>query len=87
MAAQSDMPGATHITAEHRRAFQALTSGTYDNFCLVSCFCDGEPAAAIAAVAIQPAGEDGGEDEYLITPLFVSAVPGMQLTDHDGREA
>lgn len=91
MTAVSGSSGATHITAEHRRAFQALTSGACDNFCLVSCFCDGAPAAAIAAaiaaVTVQPAVEDGGDDEYLITPLFVSVVSSMRLTDHDGREA
>ena len=76
----------TNITHEHRRAFEALTSGRYENFALVSCFCAGEPAAAIATVTVHPAGEDGGEDAYLITPLFVPVVPGMRLTDHDGRE-
>ena len=77
----------TNITAEHRRAFQAFTSGTQDNFCLASCFCDGRPAAAIATVTVHPAGEDGRDDEYLIAPLFVSVVSCMQLTDHDGRAA
>ena len=28
----------TNITEDHRRAFEALTSGRFDNFCLVSCF-------------------------------------------------
>ena len=72
----------TNITDEHRRAFEALTSGRYENFALVFCFCAGEPAAAIASVTVHPAGED----EYLITPLFVPVVPGIRLTDHDGRE-
>ena len=27
----------TNITEEHRRAFEALTSGDYDNFALFSC--------------------------------------------------
>ena len=76
----------TSITHEHRRAFEALTSGHYENFALVSCFCAGKPAAAIATVTAHLAGEDGGEDEYLITPLFVSVAPGMRLTDHDGHE-
>ena len=46
----------TNITDEHRRAFAALTSGRYENFALVSCFCPGEPAAAIATVTVHPAG-------------------------------
>ena len=46
----------------------------------------GKPAAAIATVTVHPAGEGGSEDEYLITPFFVSVVPGMRLTGHDGRE-
>ena len=28
----------THITEEHRRAFEALTGGVHDNFALFSCF-------------------------------------------------
>ena len=76
----------TNITAAHRHAFEALKSGRYDNFCLFSCYCDGQPAAAIAAVTVHPPEDDGGENEYLIEPLFVSVTPGMRLTDHDGRE-
>ena len=40
----------TNITAEHRAAFEALTSGRFDNFALFSCFVEGEPAAAIRAL-------------------------------------
>ena len=79
---------ATNITVEHRRAFDALKSGRYDNFCLFSCYVDGEPAAAIAAVSVhEPDGEGEGEAEYGIHPLFVSVTPAMRLTDHDGTEA
>lgn len=67
----------TNITAEHRAAFEALTSGDYSNFALFSCFLGAEPAAAIVAV-----NRDG--DEYRIVPLFVAVTPGMVLTDHDG---
>ena len=77
----------TNITADHRRAFEALTSGRFQNFCLVSCFVDGEPTAAIAAVNVTPPAEDGGEPEYLISPLFVCPTKAMTLTDHDGRKA
>ena len=38
----------TNINEEHRRAFEALTSGRFDNFCLVSCSVDGEATAAIS---------------------------------------
>ena len=68
----------TNITAEHRAAFEALTSGHFENFALFSCFVDGEPAAAIVAV-----NRDG--DDYTISPLFVALTPAMVLTDHDGR--
>ena len=37
----------THISAEHHRAFEALTSGRYENFCLFSCLANGQPAAAM----------------------------------------
>jgi hypothetical protein len=67
----------TNITADHRAAFEALTSGDYANFALFSCFVNGEPAAAIVAV-----NRDG--DGYAITPLFVS-VTSLTLTDHDGQ--
>ena len=77
----------TNITEEHRRAFTALTSRRFHNFCLVSCFVDGEPTAAIAAVNAGPAAEEGGEPEYLISPLFVCPTAAMTLTDHDGRQA
>ena len=70
----------TNITQEHRKVFQALTSGDYTNFALFSCFVNGEPASAIVAIN-KPAG-----DEYQITPLFVSITPGMTLIDHEGIE-
>ena len=81
------MPETTNITEEHRRAFEALTSGKFDNFCLFSCTANGHPAAAIAAVTVRPSFDGIGEDEYLITPLFGSAGPGNALLDHDGWEA
>lgn len=46
---------------------------------MLSCFVDGLPATAIAAV-----NRDG--DDYVITPLFVSVTDAMTLTDHDGQE-
>ena len=81
------MPETTNITEEHRRAFEALTNGKFDNFCLFSCTANDHPAAAIAAVTVQPSADGTGEAEYLITPLFVSVGPGITLLDHDGREA
>ena len=77
----------TNITEEHRRAFKALTNGEHDNFALFSCQCNDEPAAAIVVVNSCPPAEEGGEPEFVISPLFVSIVPGIKLTDHDGREA
>jgi len=68
----------TNITPQHRQAFEAMTSGRFDNFALFSCFVDGRPASAIVAI-----NRDG--DDYLIEPLFVSVTQGMDLTDHDGR--
>jgi hypothetical protein len=40
----------TNITRKHKQAFDALFSGKFNNFALVSCFVDGNPVAAIAAV-------------------------------------
>ena len=70
----------SNITPDHCAAFEALTSGYYANFALFSCFVNGEPAAAIAAV-----NRDG--DGYAITPLFVSITPSITLTEHDGKPA
>ncbi len=67
----------TNITTTHREMFDALTSGQFDNFALLSCFVDGDPAVTIVAV-----NRTGGD--YRLTPLFVSVTPGMTLTDHDG---
>ncbi|SDF10855.1 hypothetical protein [Rhodospira trueperi] len=72
----------TNITPAHRDAFEALTSGDYDNLALFSCFAKGEPASAI--VAITP--DDDG-NTLNIQPLFVSVTPDMVLTDHDGTTA
>ncbi len=71
---------ATNITSDHRAAFEALTSGDSANFALLSCFVNGEPAAAIVAV-----NQDG--DGYFIKPLFVSLTQSLTLTDHDGKPA
>jgi hypothetical protein len=70
----------TNITAEHRAVFEMLISGDYASFALFSCFVNGEPASAIAAVH-----RDG--DQYVIRPLFVSVTPSLMLTDHDGQSA
>jgi len=72
----------TNITPAHRDAFEALTIGDYDNLALFSCFGNGEPASAI--VAITP--DDDG-NTLNIQPLFVSLMPDMVLTDHDGVQA
>ena len=77
----------THITEQHRHAFEALTSGRYDNFALFSCFIDGLPGAAIVAVNPCPPAEPGAAPEYAVQPLFVSVTPAMVLTNHDGAEA
>ncbi|MEQ6204820.1 hypothetical protein ABMC88_17405 [Sulfitobacter sp. HNIBRBA2951] len=47
----------TNIRAEHVSAFEALTSGQFEYFALFSCFLNGEPAAAIVAIA-PPERED-----------------------------
>ena len=74
----------THITDEHRRAFEALTSGRYENFCLFSCEAK-HPAAAIAAVTVEPPPDGTGEAEYIVTPLFVSVGPGIVLVARQAR--
>ena len=77
----------TNITENHRHKFEALTSGAAENHCLFSCYCSGRPAAAIATVTFCRPAEDGGESDYVISPLFISITEDMVLTDHDGRRA
>ena len=71
----------TNITPELEADFEALTSGEYSNFALVSCFVDGTPTVAIAIVE-----KDKKTKQFDVTPLFVSITPNMILTDHDGNE-
>ena len=70
----------TNTTQDHRRAFKAPTSGEAVNFCVFSCFLSRQPAAAIAAVTVCPPAEEGGEPDYVISPLFVSITDDMVLT-------
>ena len=70
----------THITDEHRRAFEALTSGRYQNFCLFSCEANGHPAAIIAAVTVQPP-PDGA------LRAMIDYAIGQRLTIHDEQVA
>ncbi len=73
----------TNIRKDHVSAFDALTSGHYENLALFSCFVIGAPAPAI--VAVTPLTDKGGE--YVITPLFVSVTETMVVTNHDGTPA
>ncbi|MEM6898923.1 MAG: hypothetical protein AAF583_04035 [Pseudomonadota bacterium] len=73
----------TNIRPEHVSAFEALTSGVFDNFALFSCLLDGEPAAAI--VVITTPNEKC--ENYEIKLLFVSVTNAMVLTDYDGTAA
>ena len=73
----------TNIRSDHVSAFEALTSGRYENFALFSCFVNGAPASAIVAI-MAPDDETG---ECCVTPLFVSVTDTMVVTDHDGTLA
>ncbi len=73
----------TNIRKDHVSAFEALTSGHYENFALFSCFVNGAPASAI--IAVTPPMDKGGE--YVITRPFVSVTEIMVVTDHDGTPA
>ena len=77
----------TNIAEKYRRAFEALTGGKACNFYLLSCFVSGESTAAIAAATVCPPTEDGGEPEYVISPLVISVTPRVKLVDPDGRKA
>jgi hypothetical protein len=74
----------TNITTADRDAFDALVSGEYENFCLFSCFVNGQPASAICALDEEQGGES---DECLMVRLFVSITDDMIITDHEGKVA
>jgi hypothetical protein len=60
----------TNITADHRAAFEALTSGDYANFALFSCFVNGEPGS-------RHCRRQSGRRRVCDTPLFVSVTPSL----------
>jgi len=66
----------TNITEEHKKQLEAIQD--CENIALMSCFVGDEPAAAIVAINKDEAGD------YILTPLFVSVTPNMDLKDHDG---
>ena len=76
----------TNVTEAHRQVFEALTGGPPWRSCLFPCLCDGKPAA-IVSVTVYPPENDGGEAEYVISPLFISRMPDMTLTDDDGMSS
>ena len=76
----------TNLTEDCKRAFAALRSGSVANFCLFSCFVNGEPAAAISTVTRIPSDTGDADRGYRVNPLFVSMTPGMRLAARDGRE-
>ena len=70
----------TNITERHKKSFESLISGEFNNFILMSCFLDGKPAVAICS-AVE--NLDGSTELY---PLFIAHEDWMKLTDHDGIE-
>ena len=61
----------TNITEEHKRFFEAISSGVYENFILVHTTFDGEPTAAIGTVTNEPDGQ------ILLTPVCVFLTEAM----------
>ena len=74
----------TRITGEHRRAFETLACGDYDNFALFACR-NVQPAAAIVAADGCRSAEDAGERAFHAKPPFVSIADGLVPADHEGR--
>lgn len=65
------------LTSQETERFEALTSGKYDNFALVSSEFMGEPVAVIASVTRE---EDG---QYKVLALYVAVNDAIfaRLTD------
>ena len=74
----------TRIAEEHRRAFETLACGDYNNFALFACRND-QPAAAIVAANGCGSAEETGERAFHIKPPFVSIADGLVPADHEGR--
>jgi hypothetical protein len=68
------------ITLGHVRAFQAVTSGLYDNITLWSCRINGEPGVAIVMV------DEPAPNKLAVMPLFVAITPGMEIAFEGARE-
>lgn len=58
------------ITPDDRVLFDAVTSGLYTNFAIMSGFWKDEPTSVI--VSINPEGED-----FVLTPLYVRVTESM----------
>ena len=63
--------------------FEALSSAPPGRYCLFSCFCNGEPAAAITAVAVCPSEDDGVDAEYV--HFAAVRLPNSGDDDHRPR--
>ena len=74
----------TRITEEHRRAFETLACGDYDNFALFTCRND-QPAAAIVAANGCGSADEAGERAFHVKPPFVSVADGLVPADREGR--
>ena len=90
----------TNLDKSTISAFEAIASGEFEHFHLLSCFVNGRPGSAIIGY-IKQGGSDQeavkfvkkqlGEQENQdmtpvhMIPLFVRVTPDMELTDHDGN--
>lgn len=63
----------SNITPGHVRAFQAITSGLYENITLWGCTIDGEPGVAIVMV------DQVNADRLAVMPLFVAITDKMVI--------
>ena len=69
----------TQAILAYSHAFEALSSGRYENFRLWSCRVNGEESLEIIALHQQD------EKTIVAQPLFVAITEGMVITDEDGQ--
>jgi hypothetical protein len=69
----------TNITPRMQEVFEAVRNSEFNNFALISCFYDGKPTAAIAAVNKMPDGE------FHVTPMLLYLTDELldKVVDHD----
>ena len=64
---------AEELKPDHKKSFEALISGEFDNFMLMSCVVNGEQSSVICVIT------DLGDENAAVFPLYVALTDGMDI--------